>query len=133
MSGLSSTQAVIDEISLFRNSARLLIFFFSGKSRSTRPFSTLPVAILSIYVSGALKRFPSSATAITAIAPGRLLAAKLVPSKGSTAMSKLGPFLFPNNSPVYSSGASSSDPSPITTFPFMFILFNSNLIESTAA
>ena len=33
-------------------------------------------------------------------APGLLLAAKLVPSSGSTAISKFGPFLFPNNSPI---------------------------------
>ena len=53
-----------------------------------------------MYVSGALKRFPFSAIAITAIAPGKLLAAKLVPSTGSTAISKLGPSLVPKSSPV---------------------------------
>ena len=46
---------------------------------------------------------------------------------------KKGPFLLPSNSPVNSIGASSSVPSPITTWPFIFILFNSDLIESTAA
>ena len=37
------------------------------------------MAILSIYVSGALKRFPFSAIAITAIAPGKLFAANNLP------------------------------------------------------
>ena len=38
----------------------------------------------------------------------------------------------PNFSPIYNIGASSISPSPITTVPCMFILFNSLLIGSTA-
>ena len=38
--------------------------------------------------------------AITDNAPGRLFAAKFVPSKGSTAISKDGPFFVPSNSPI---------------------------------
>ena len=91
------------------------------------------MAILSMYVSGALNKFDFSATDITVNAPGRLFAAKLVPSNGSTAISKKGPFPVPNLSPIYNIGASSSSPSPITIWPFISILFNSFLIESTAA
>ena len=50
-------------------------------------------------------------------APGRLLAAKLVPSNGSTAISNSGPVLVPTFSPIYNIGASSNSPSPITTLP----------------
>ena len=82
---------------------------------------------------GALKRSSFSAIAITDKAPGRLLAAKLVPSNGSTAISNSGPFLVPSCSPIYNIGASSNSPSPITILPFISILFNSLLIESTAA
>ena len=46
--GLSITQAVTEEISLFIKSAKLEIFFFNGLSKSISPFSILPVAILSI-------------------------------------------------------------------------------------
>ncbi len=73
------------------------------------------------------------AIAKTAIPPCRLFATKFVPSTGSMAMSKAGPFLFPSISPVYNIGASSSEPSPITTLPIISILFSSVLIESTAA
>ena len=55
------------------------------------------------------------------------------PSKGSTAISSLGPFLVPSFSPIKSIGASSSSPSPITISPSMSILFNSVRILSTAA
>ena len=64
---------------------------------------------------------------------GTNFAAKFVPSNGSTAMSILGPFIEPNFSPMYNIGASSSSPSPITTSPIISILFNSDLIVSTAA
>ena len=40
-------------------------------------------------------------TAITDKAPGKLFAAKLVPSNGSTAISNFGPFLDPSFSPIY--------------------------------
>ena len=89
------------------------------------PFQLVPVAILSIYVSGALKRFPFSAIAITDVAPGKLFAAKFVPSKGSTAISKYGPFLFPSFHQYKALELHLSEPSPITTSPFMSILFNS--------
>ena len=45
---------------------------------------------------------------------GTNFAAKLVPSRGSTAISILGPIPFPSFSPIYNIGASSSSPSPIT-------------------
>ena len=51
-------------------------------------------------IAGALKSLDLFATAITDKAPGRLLAAKLVPSKGSTAISNSGPVLVPNFSPI---------------------------------
>ena len=47
-------------------------------------------------------------------APGKLFAAKFVPSNGSTAISNSGPFFVPSFSPIYSIGASSNSPSPIT-------------------
>ena len=61
------------------------------------------------------------------------VATKLVPSTGSTAMSISIPFLVPNSSPMYNIGASSNSPSPMTTLPFISILFSSALITSTAA
>ena len=76
-----------------------------------------------MYVSGACNKFPFSATAITEIASGRFLAVRVVPSKGSTAMSNGSPLPVPNFSPIKSIGASSISPSPITIFPFMSILF----------
>ena len=57
----------------------------------------------------------------------KLLAAKFVPSKGSTAISNSGPFFVPRISPIYSIGASSNSPSPITIFPLIFNLFNSKI------
>ena len=86
-----------------------------------------------MYVSGALKRFPFSAIAITDIAPGKLLAAKLVPSKGQQLYQNLDHFYYQVIHQYISIGASSNEPSPITTLPFISILFNSDLIESTAA
>ena len=49
---------------------------------------------------GALNKFDFSATAMTDKAPGKLFAAKFVPSKGSTAISNSGPFPLPNFSPI---------------------------------
>ena len=63
---------------------------------------------------------------------GSPFAVNLVPSKGSTAISNLGPLSVPSFSPIYNIGASSISPSPITTFPSILILFNSLLIGSTA-
>ena len=84
-------------------------------------------------VSGALNKLFFSDTASTAIPPGKFLATKLVPSTGSTAISISIPFLVPNSSPIYNIGASSNSPSPMTTLPFISILFSSALITSTAA
>ena len=69
------------------------------KSRSTTPGSEKLTEILFMYVSGALKRFDLSDTAITDNAPGKLFAAKLVPSSGSTAISNSGPLCVPTLSP----------------------------------
>src|SRR6476620_11309598 len=60
---------------------------------------------------------PRSATAITASAFGMPLDIRVVPSIGSTATSQRGPVPSPTSSPVYSIGASSFSPSPITTTP----------------
>ena len=45
---------------------------------------------------------------------GTNFAAKFVPSNGSTAISNSGPLFVPSFSPIYSIGASSNSPSPIT-------------------
>ena len=86
-----------------------------------------------MYDSGALNKLFLFDIAITEIAPGKFLAAKFVPSKGSTAISNSGPFLVPTFSPIYNIGASSISPSPITIFPLIFILFKCVLIELVAA
>ena len=52
--GLSKIHAVNCFMSLFKNSAKFLIFFSVSKSISTIPFWLVFIAILSIYVSGAL-------------------------------------------------------------------------------
>ncbi|MNI77375.1 hypothetical protein D3C73_1336630 [compost metagenome] len=57
--------------------------------------------------------------AITDWAFCRPLATTSVPSRGSTATSTEGPCLLPTFSPMYSMGASSISPSPITTVPSM--------------
>ena len=80
-----------------------------------------------------MNKFPFKVIAITDSAPGKFLAAKFVPSSGSTAKSMLGPNPVPNFSPIYSMGAWSNSPSPITTFPSIFNLFKFFLIESVAA
>src|ERR1700737_1133008 len=68
-----------------------------------------------------------------AIAPGMFLAHNVVPSSGSTAISTCGPALMPTFSPMYSIGASSRSPSPITTVPSIGSLLSSRRIASTAA
>ena len=70
---------------------------------------------------------------LTALAPGRPKAHRLVPSSGSSAMSTPGPLPVPTSSPIYSIGASSRSPSPITTTPAISSLFNWVRIASTAA
>ena len=83
-------------------------------------------------MSGAESKPPFSEIASTEKALGSPFAVNLVPSNGSTAISNLGPFNVPSFSPIYNIGASSISPSPITTVPSIFILFNSLLIGSTA-
>src|SRR5947209_6278511 len=60
---------------------------------------------------------PRSDTASTASALGMPLLISVVPSIGSTATSHSGPSPLPTSSPLYSIGASSFSPSPITTTP----------------
>ena len=79
------------------------------------------------------KNGPELDIAVDPLEGTNFAAAKFVPSKGSTAISSSGPFLLPTFSPIYNIGASSNSPSPITIFPRIFILFNSDLMESTAA
>ena len=75
--------------------------FSIEKSKSVASLGTsLPTAILSIYVSGALNKFPLKDIDITDNAPGKFFAAKLVPSNGSTAISISGPFPVPSFSPI---------------------------------
>ena len=64
---------------------------------------------------------------------GIAFAHKVVPSKGSSAISNFGPLPVPTFSPINSIGASSLSPSPITTVPDILIIFNCLLIASTAA
>ena len=61
--------------------------------------NNLPGSLSVIAVAEKNKLF-FSAIAITDNAPGKLFAAKLVPSKGSTAISNFGPLLVPNFSPI---------------------------------
>ena len=92
-----------------------------------------PIANFSIYISGAFKSLSFFPTAKTDKAFGRFFAVKFVPSKGSTAISNSSPDRVPTFSLIYSIGASSNSPSPITILPFISILFSSFLISSTAA
>ena len=55
----------------------------------------LPIAIFSIYISGARNKFPFSVIARTDKALGKFLAVKFVPSKGSTAISSSSPLFVP--------------------------------------
>ena len=92
-----------------------------------------PMAILSMYVSGALSILPLGEKAITARALAIFFAVNVVPSRGSRAISIFGPSPVPTFSPINSIGASSRSPSPITISPSISILFNSLRIASTAA
>lgn len=84
-------------------------------------------------MSGAFSRVPWSATAITVSAFQPPLAKMFVPSRGSTATSTRGPYPFPSFSPIYSIGASSISPSPITTVPFIGTVSKTSLIALVAA
>jgi len=66
------------------------------------------------------------------MAPGSPLDNRVVPSMGSTAMSTWGGEPAPTRSPMYSIGASSFSPSPITTTPSMEMEFKVNRMASTA-
>src|SRR5438270_5465192 len=104
-------------------------------SMSMEPRADGPTAILSMYVSGAFRRFPLSAIAITLSAFGPPVAVMVVPSSGSSAMSTSGSAAspFPTFSPMYSIGASSRSPSPMTMVPRMLSWLNALRIASTAA
>src|ERR1700761_6923719 len=75
---------------------------------------------------------PGSAIAITASAFDIALAVRVVPSKGSSAMSTANP-PCPTFSPMNSMGASSRSPSPITTVPSIGRTLKAARIASTAA
>ena len=64
---------------------------------------------------------------------GMPLAVSRVPSMGSTATSHSGPLPSPTCSPLYSIGARSFSPSPITTTPFIDTVLISIRIACTAA
>src|SRR5579871_6906318 len=70
---------------------------------------------------------------MTASALAPPLAVIVVPSSGSKAMSIRGPWPVPTFSPIYSIGASSRSPSPITTVPSIVRLLRACRIASTAA
>ncbi len=76
---------------------------------------------------------PCSESAITASALGRPWAHRRVPSSGSTAMSTDGGEPSPTCSPLWSIGASSFSPSPITTTPSMWTVCSTACMPSTAA
>ena len=65
-------------------------FQVGDSRRSITPRASGPTAIFCMYVSGALRNWPSSAIAITLIASGAPVAHRFVPSSGSTAMSTFG-------------------------------------------
>ncbi|CJN29986.1 Uncharacterised protein [Streptococcus pneumoniae] len=100
---------------------------------SMQPTASGPTAIFCIYMSGAFRSVPWSATAITVSAFQPPLAKMFVPSRGSTATSTRGPYPFPSFSPIYSIGASSISPSPITTVPFIGTVSKTSLIALVAA
>ena len=59
-------------------------------------------------------------------------ATMFVPSKDQPQRLR-GPYPVPNFSPIYSIGASSISPSPITTVPFIGIVSNTSRIADVAA
>ena len=76
-----------------------------------------------MYRSGACSKPPRSLAASTTMAFGAPVAQRFVPSSGSTAMSTCGKCALgawvarPTFSPIYSMGASSRSPSPMTIVP----------------
>src|ERR1700736_1348325 len=132
--GRSRMQTTRSAISAFFACARFLRLTTGSSSRSTTSSgSPPPTAILSIYTSGALRKPPASAMAMTARALAPPLAVIVVPSSGSSAISIGGPFPVPTFSPIKSIGASSRSPSPMTTVPAIDRLFSASRIASTAA
>ncbi|CRI00401.1 Uncharacterised protein [Streptococcus pneumoniae] len=102
------------------------IYSIGASSISPSPITTVPFI-------GACNKLPWSAIAMTARAFQPPAATMFVPSKGSTATSTRGPYPVPNFSPIYSIGASSISPSPITTVPFIGIVSNTSRIADVAA
>ena len=92
---------------------------------STQPAATGPTQSFSMYVSGAWVSPPFSEAASTVIASPDPVATRFVPSSGSTAMSTASTSpsasLRPTCSPMYSIGASSRSPSPMTMVPAMSV------------
>jgi hypothetical protein len=86
-------------------------------------------------VSGAFVRPPFSDAASTVSAPPWPVATRFVPSSGSTAMStaSAAPSCRPTFSPMYSIGASSRSPSPMTMVPAMSASSMVRRIASVAA
>src|SRR4051794_31271453 len=106
----------------------------NGRSRSSRCAKAGCAAIFSMYTAGPGSNIvPRSDIAITANARGEPSAARVVPSRGSTAMSVCGGDPSPMCSPLYSIGASSFSPSPITTTPSIGTVSSISRIASTAA
>ena len=132
--GRSSTTAVTSCTRSPRALATRLRLSATGASRSTASTHSGPTAILSMYTHGpGLNIVSRPLIAITASALSRPSEQSVVPSTGSTAMSTgLWPGV-PMRSPLYSIGASSFSPSPITTTPSIDIEFNTMRIASTAA
>ena len=107
-------------------------FSCTGLFKSIRPLARGPTQSFSIYISGAWSRLPLPAMAITAIDPSCPFAVKFVPSRGSTAISTGVP-PAPTFSPIYSIGASSISPSPMTTVPSIGTLDKIECMPSTAS
>ncbi len=104
-------------------SAMMAMFALGGRVMSTLPAATGPTQSFSRYVSGACSRPPFSEAARTVIALPWPPATRFVPSSGSTAMSISGwpGTRAPTSSPMYSIGASSRSPSPMTIRPHIGI------------
>ncbi|EDN56842.1 hypothetical protein VEx25_0188 [Vibrio antiquarius] len=117
---------------LFRAFATFSRFSFNGFSKSITPFAPGPTTSFSMYISGALRKLPFSPAASTASAFDCPIAVMRVPSIGSTAISTSSPPI-PTCSPMYSIGASSISPSPMTISPLISVLFSRVRITSTAA
>ena len=114
--------------------ATSLRFLVGETLRSIAVAASGPTAIFSMYTHGpGLNMEPRSETAITEIAFPRPIAVSVVPSIGSTATSASGFEPFPTRSPLYSMGASSFSPSPMTTIPSMLTVSSTLRIASTAA